>query len=409
MAGHVLLDGRLLQGGLAEPPFGVDHVRAEECDVVAEACVRQGAQRPGEAVAEAPHPTAQQDQVDVLAAHQRSGRLEAPGHDRALPCAAQQVRQCQARAARVDEYGPGALADEFGGSRGADNVTGGALADELDGRAGNDVLAGGAGDDWLYDGDGNDQLTGGDGNDGFVRTDADADGIDRFVGGAGTDTVFFNIVSELSVKVDLADSSQNGGLARGLVLEGIEQVVGSDRDDALYGSAGNDVFWGNRGDDRLEGRAGDDALVGGAGGDLLVGGAGRDDFVYGGDATGSGDLIADFTRGQDHLVIDRAGFGLGADTPLSLVVGTAPVASGTAGQFLFETGTGRLWFDADGERLRGMSGVPGTDSIGAMRQILSTGHDYSWFILTQTIIEKEFALSGSEQNPDLTAATSAIS
>ena len=37
-----------------------------------------------------------------------------------------------------------------------------------------------------------------------------------------------------------------------------------------------------------------------------------------------------------------------------------------------------------------------------MRQILATGHDYSWFILTQSIIEKEFALSGSEQNPDLT-------
>ena len=33
---------------------------------------------------------------------------------------------------------------------------------------------------------------------------------------------------------------------------------------------------------------------------------------------------------------------------------------------------------------------------------MSTGYDYSWFILTQSIIKKEFALSGSEQNPDLT-------
>ena len=49
-----------------------------------------------------------------------------------------------------------------------------------------------------------------------------------------------------------------------------------------------------------------------------------------------------------------------------------------------------------------MSGVPGADSIGAMKQILATGCDYSWFVLTQSIIEKEFALSGSEQNPDLT-------
>lgn len=65
-------------------------------------------------------------------------------------------------------------------------------------------------------------------------------------------------------------------------------------------------------------------------------------------------------------------------------------------------GPSSMWFDADGNRLQGMSGVPGADSIGSMKQILATGADYSWFILTQSIIEKEFALSGSEQNPDWT-------
>jgi hypothetical protein len=65
-------------------------------------------------------------------------------------------------------------------------------------------------------------------------------------------------------------------------------------------------------------------------------------------------------------------------------------------------GPSSMWFDARGQRLQGMSGVPGADSIGAMKQILAAGHDYSWFILTQSIIEKEFALSGSEQNPDIT-------
>src|SRR5690606_10655699 len=65
-------------------------------------------------------------------------------------------------------------------------------------------------------------------------------------------------------------------------------------------------------------------------------------------------------------------------------------------------GPSSMWFDANGDRLTGMSGVPGADSIGAMKQILATGHDYSWFVLTQSIIEKEFALSGSEQNPDIT-------
>lgn len=65
-------------------------------------------------------------------------------------------------------------------------------------------------------------------------------------------------------------------------------------------------------------------------------------------------------------------------------------------------GPSSMWFDATGKRLEGMSGVPGADSIGSMTQILATGHDYSWFVLDQTIIEKEFALSGSEQNPDWT-------
>jgi uncharacterized protein len=65
-------------------------------------------------------------------------------------------------------------------------------------------------------------------------------------------------------------------------------------------------------------------------------------------------------------------------------------------------GPSSMWFDANGKRLEGMSGVPGADSVGSMKQILATGCDYSWFILTQTIIEKEFALSGSEQNPDIT-------
>lgn len=65
-------------------------------------------------------------------------------------------------------------------------------------------------------------------------------------------------------------------------------------------------------------------------------------------------------------------------------------------------GPSSMWFDANGRRLTGMSGIPGSDSIGSMTQILATGHDYSWFVLDQTIIEKEFALSGSEQNPDWT-------
>ncbi|WP_420961323.1 FAD-binding dehydrogenase [Brucella sp. IR073] len=64
-------------------------------------------------------------------------------------------------------------------------------------------------------------------------------------------------------------------------------------------------------------------------------------------------------------------------------------------------GPSSLWFDAKGNRLPSPC-LPGFDTLATLRHILYTGHDYSWFVLTQKIIEKEFALSGSEQNPDLT-------
>ncbi len=64
-------------------------------------------------------------------------------------------------------------------------------------------------------------------------------------------------------------------------------------------------------------------------------------------------------------------------------------------------GPSSVWLDATGHRLP-VPLFPGFDTLGTLEHIVSTGHDYSWFVLTQAIIEKEFALSGSEQNPDLT-------
>ncbi|MBF6275036.1 FAD-binding dehydrogenase [Nocardia sp. 852002-20019_SCH5090214] len=64
-------------------------------------------------------------------------------------------------------------------------------------------------------------------------------------------------------------------------------------------------------------------------------------------------------------------------------------------------GPSSLWFDANGKRLPAPC-FPGFDTNATMKAILDTGYDYSWFVLTQSIIEKEFALSGSEQNPDIT-------
>lgn len=64
-------------------------------------------------------------------------------------------------------------------------------------------------------------------------------------------------------------------------------------------------------------------------------------------------------------------------------------------------GPSSMWFDARGRRLP-VPLFPGFDTLGTLQYLRSTGYDYSWFVLTQRIIKREFALSGSEQNPDLT-------
>src|SRR6201986_4735780 len=64
-------------------------------------------------------------------------------------------------------------------------------------------------------------------------------------------------------------------------------------------------------------------------------------------------------------------------------------------------GPSSLWLDATGKRLP-VPLYPGFDTLGTLEHITKSGHDYTWFVLDTRIIEKEFALSGQEQKPDLT-------
>jgi hypothetical protein len=64
-------------------------------------------------------------------------------------------------------------------------------------------------------------------------------------------------------------------------------------------------------------------------------------------------------------------------------------------------GPSSLWLDATGRRLPAPL-FPGFDTLATLQHIGTTGYDHTWFILTHRMIEREFALSGSEQNPDLT-------
>jgi len=64
-------------------------------------------------------------------------------------------------------------------------------------------------------------------------------------------------------------------------------------------------------------------------------------------------------------------------------------------------GPSSLWLDPTGERLP-YPHIPGADTLGALQHITTHGHPHTWFLLNRAIIKREFALSGSEQNPDLT-------
>ncbi len=245
------------------------------------------------------------------------------------------------------------------GSKGTDTVTGGELADYLDGKGGDDILRGAGGSDTLFDGAGSDKLYGDKGDDLLTRTSTEGKdaftpfGKDIFDGGSGIDTLSFEppFMGSGSVIIDLMTQGKNSGLALGLTIKNVEIIEGSTLDDDIRGDANANILKGGGSDDVLQGRDGDDTLNGGEGDDWLTGGKGNDKFVF--DLSGRGDfgdVITDFTRGQDKLVIDRSDYNIAAaDKTVTLVVGADPVATSTKGTFLFESDNGRLWFDADGK------------------------------------------------------------
>ena len=113
--------------------------------------------------------------------------------------------------------------------------------------------------------------------------------------------------------------------------------------------------------------------------------------------------VPDFVDGRMLAITERAGGRIvNRDRMWHYVEGIRnydPVWSNHGIRIL--PGPSSVWLDATGRRLP-VPLFPGFDTLGTLEHIMTTGHDHTWFVLTRKIIGKEFALSGQEQNPDLT-------
>jgi Ca2+-binding RTX toxin-like protein len=211
--------------------------------------------------------------------------------------------------------------------------------DIVRGNFGNDYILAGDGDDKAYGGDGNDIVFGEAGNDVIFGEDGDDAifgglGNDALNGGTGNDWLFGNAGADRLV----------GGF-------GNDIMDGGSENDTIIGESGNDELTGATGNDRLFGGVDNDRLAGGSGADILSGGVGDDIYFYASRFHGS-DRIDDFNSGQDKFEFLGVGFGVDAGTNLNdgttFVANAAPVSVVNEATVLYETDTGRLWFDIDG-------------------------------------------------------------
>ncbi|MFO0403521.1 MAG: calcium-binding protein, partial [Alphaproteobacteria bacterium] len=120
------------------------------------------------------------------------------------------------------------------------------------------------------------------------------------------------------------------------------RLTGAELDDTLIGLGGADSLSGGNGSDRLEG---------GLGGDRLVGGNGQDEFVFNTALILRNiDAIQDFNVADDTILLDRSVFSavgsMGTLGSTAFVTGT--VATTLDHRIVYNSGTGALFYDADG-------------------------------------------------------------
>jgi Ca2+-binding RTX toxin-like protein len=278
-------------------------------------------------------------------------------------------------------------ANNLSGLAGNDTLQGGEGNDTLSGGAGSDSLVGGEGEDLISGGAGVDRLIGGGGYDVFLVGAGEYAAAEVYQGGdsvgehsedafrytgdtAATLTLANNLTGVAHVEIASADGSHAGTAAINVNAAAALAVVN------MFGNAGANLFTGNagynflagyEGNDSLVGAGGDDSLHGGDGADVLNGGAGND-TLNGGDFGGSWndrfvfaaalgaanvDTVEEFSVDGDKLVLDDdffVGIGpLGALKDTAFVSGSGVVAAADpSDRIIYDSATGKLYFDGDG-------------------------------------------------------------
>ncbi|MEX8512724.1 MAG: cadherin-like domain-containing protein, partial [Leptothrix ochracea] len=234
------------------------------------------------------------------------------------------------------------------------------LPKSLIGTTGGDVLTGGAANDMLNGGPGSDTMSGGLGNDTYVVGTGGANGdVVIELAGQGTDTVQAGVSYALPINVEnltLLDATATlGGVtftAASLAASGV--TLAAQIQSQLLTKASTINGAGNDSDNVLVGNASNNVLGGGLGHDTLTGGAGADQFIFNTlPSAANADTVTDFVVGTDHLVLDTTVYtalnGL-APNANQLVSAPGAVATSATTVLLFDTNTGTLWWDADGNK-----------------------------------------------------------
>ncbi|WP_173510843.1 calcium-binding protein [Sinorhizobium psoraleae] len=227
-----------------------------------------------------------------------------------------------------------------------EDVRGTIFADTIVGSSAANFLRGGAGNDSINGAGGSDEMRGGQGNDTyFVNSTGDI--VDESAdGGAGADTVrsfiSFNLSSATAVR----------GSVEHLALLGTSNISGT-------GNSLNNILSGNSGNNGLNGAAGNDLINGGLGNDSLTGSTGLDTFFFNTalNATTNVDTINSFIVADDTIRLENAIFsailGTGTLTAAQFVKNTTGLAADANDRIIYESDTGKLLYDSNGNAAGG--------------------------------------------------------